>query len=59
MKNYTVDEERSQIKLSSKMYQCECKNCGMSSKLKDFVDGCPYCGTYYNIDYTDKDLGGK
>lgn len=59
MKNYTVDEERSQIKLSSKMYQCECKNCGMSSKLKEFVDGCPYCGTYYNIDYTDKDLGGK
>lgn len=36
-----------------------CKNCGMSSKLKEFVDGCPYCGTYYNIDYTDKDLGGK
>lgn len=31
----------------------------MSSKLKEFVDGCPYCGTYYNIDYTDKDLGGK
>ena len=37
----------------------KCPNCGMESKLKDFLDGCPYCGSYYNIDYTDKDLGGK
>ena len=37
----------------------ECPNCGMTSKLKDFIDGCPYCHTYYNIDYTDKDLGSK
>ena len=36
-----------------------CPNCGMRSKLKEFIDGCPYCGTYYNIDYTDKDMGGK
>lgn len=36
-----------------------CPNCGMNSKLKDFEDGCPYCKTYYNIDYTDKDLGSK
>ena len=37
----------------------KCPNCGMKSKTKDFVDGCPYCRTYYNIDYTDKDLGSK
>ncbi len=36
-----------------------CLNCGMKSKLKDFTNRCPYCGTYYNIDYTDKDLGSK
>lgn len=36
-----------------------CQNCGMSSKLKDFINGCPYCRTYYNIDYTDKALGSK
>lgn len=36
-----------------------CPNCGMHSRLKDFIDGCPYCRTYYNIDYTDKDLGSK
>ncbi len=37
----------------------KCPNCGMNSKLKDFIDGCPYCKTYYNIDYSDKDLGSK
>ncbi len=36
-----------------------CPNCGMNSKLKNFIDGCPYCKTYYNIEYTDKDLGSK
>ena len=36
-----------------------CPNCGMKSKLKDVDSGCPYCHTYYNIDYTKKDLGGK
>ena len=36
-----------------------CPNCGMTSKLKDFIDGCPYCDTYYNIDYKDKELGSK
>lgn len=36
-----------------------CPNCGFHSKLKTFIDGCPYCKTYYNIDYTDKDLGSK
>ena len=37
----------------------KCPNCGMSGKLHDFLDGCPYCKTYYNIDYTNKDLGSK
>ncbi len=37
----------------------KCPNCGMTSKLKDFIDGCPYCKTYYNIDYTEKDMGSK
>ncbi len=36
-----------------------CSNCGVTSKLKDFYDGCPYCGTHYNIDYTEKNLGSK
>ena len=44
-------------KMENKKYKC--LNCGMQSKLKDFVDGCSYCGTYYNIDYTNKDLGSK
>ncbi len=36
-----------------------CPNCGMHSKLKDFIDCCPYCHTYYNIDYTNKNLATK
>ena len=36
-----------------------CPNCGMHAKLHDFIDGCPYCKTYYNLDYTEKDLGSK
>lgn len=36
-----------------------CPNCGMTSLLKDVTDGCPYCKTYYNIDYLEKDLGSK
>lgn len=43
--------------LENKPFTCE--NCGMKSKIKNFIDGCPYCGTSYNIDYTDKDLGSK
>lgn len=37
----------------------KCPNCGMEGKVKDFLDGCPYCGTNYNIEYSDKDLGSK
>lgn len=37
----------------------KCPNCGMESYVKDFINGCPYCRTYYNIDYVDKDLGSK
>lgn len=37
----------------------KCINCGMTGKIKDFVECCPFCRTEYNIDYTEKDLGGK
>lgn len=43
--------------IENKEYSCP--NCGMTGKLKEFLDGCPYCGTYYNIEYIDKDLGSK
>ena len=36
-----------------------CPNCGMVGKVIDFIDGCPYCKTNYNLEYTDKDLGSK
>lgn len=37
----------------------KCINCGAEGEIKNFIDGCPYCKTPYNIDYTDKDLGSK
>ncbi len=35
-----------------------CPNCGMVAKIEN-NDGCPYCGTYYNLEYLDKELGSK
>ena len=37
----------------------ECPNCGHTSKMSEVGEGCPYCHTYYNVDYKDKDLGSK
>lgn len=37
----------------------KCPNCGSVGKLDEFVNGCPYCGTYYNLDYDSRELGSK
>lgn len=37
----------------------KCPNCGMKIELNNMINCCPYCKTYYNIDYVDKSLGGK
>ena len=37
----------------------KCPNCGSVGTLEEFNNGCPYCGTHYNLDYDNKDLGGK
>lgn len=71
-KRYYIKDklEHEEIKFDTRMKytfisdDCEnkdysCPNCGMHSKLKDFINGCPYCGTYFNIDYVDKDMGSK
>ena len=36
-----------------------CPNCGRPGRVADFVDGCPYCGTAYNVEYTARQAGGK
>lgn len=36
-----------------------CSNCGKVSSIDECEDGCPYCGTFYNIEYEYKDLGNK
>lgn len=47
------------IKSNNGENEVTCPNCGHVSKEKDIIDGCPYCGTNYNIEYLDKDLGTK
>ena len=37
----------------------KCPNCGMEDVGAKFENGCPYCGTNYNMDFTNKDLGSK
>lgn len=49
--SYIVNEE-----LSKKIV---CPNCGNSGTVEEFKDGCKYCRTIYNIDYSYKDLGSK
>lgn len=36
-----------------------CPNCGMTSKISENEQGCSYCGTHYNLDYDNKNLGSK
>ena len=48
--NYEFDSEEEII----------CKNCGVNGKAADFENnGCPYCGSSYNIEYDTKELGSK
>lgn len=58
-KNFDPRIEYTFISKDAENTEYTCHNCGMRSKLKDFLEGCPYCRTYYNIDYTNKDLGSK
>lgn len=58
-KNFDSRIEYTFISQKQENIEYTCPNCGLHSKLHDFIDGCPYCRTYYNLDYTDKDLGGK
>lgn len=39
--------------------EVKCPNCGYIAKAKEFISGCPYCRTHYNIDYSDKNLGSR
>lgn len=36
-----------------------CQNCSHKSNSKDFLDGCPYCGTEFNMNYTTQNYGIK
>ncbi len=36
-----------------------CPNCGGVGKADLFTEGCPFCGSYYNLEYESKDLGSR
>ena len=36
-----------------------CDNCGKRGKGEEFINGCPYCGSIYTVDYSSKNLGSK
>ncbi len=36
-----------------------CPNCGFKDEKIEKNSGCPYCGTFYNIDYSNKKLSNK
>lgn len=39
--------------------EMSCKNCGKTGTMDDFVNGCPYCHTAFNMEYQKKELGSK
>lgn len=36
-----------------------CPNCGWEGKTAEFMNGCPYCGAYYSISYSNKQAAAK
>ena len=58
-KNFDTRMEYTYIESNDSNKEYKCSNCGMVGKLREFVNGCPYCHTVYNIDYVDKELGNK
>jgi rubrerythrin len=39
--------------------EVHCPNCGYVGSGAEMADGCPACGTAYNVEYSDKELGAK
>jgi len=37
----------------------DCPNCRMITKITESIERCPFCGSHFNLDYKNKDLGSK
>ena len=37
----------------------DCPNCRMITKISENTERCPYCDSYFNLDYKNKDQGSK
>ncbi len=56
-KLHGFDSRIEYTKIKPKEKQFKCPNCGM--KVDKYENGCPYCRTTFNIDYTEKRLNDK
>ena len=36
-----------------------CPNCGMTARIDETLERCPYCDAYFNLDYKNKNKGSK
>ena len=36
-----------------------CPNCGMTTQISEEIERCPYCESYFNLDYRNKNKGSK
>ena len=48
-----------EMNISHFLEDTKCKQIIVVTKENEIEDGCPYCGTNYNIEYSDKSLGTK
>ena len=37
----------------------DCPNCRMITKVSESIESCPFCGSHFNLDYKNKDMGSK
>lgn len=62
-KIYTDNDFDPEIKytyvINNKDSKMSCSQCGHDGKVSDFYDGCPYCRSYFNIDYASKSKTGR
>lgn len=58
-KIFDFDSSIEYTMVNPKLRDKECPNCGMKMSVDEYETNCPYCHTYYNLDFKEKALGNK
>lgn len=58
-KIFDFDSSIEYTMVNPKLDNKECPNCGMKMNENEYDTSCPYCHTYFNLDFKDKALGNK